>query len=56
MTKDRTLSLSNCLIISERKAVRERLVSDWVYEKEAVRERIIKNCKIMNILLNKYVE
>ena len=28
----------------------------YVREREAVRERIIKNCKRMNILLNKCVE
>ena len=28
----------------------------WVCERGAVRERIIKNCKKMNILLNKCVE
>ena len=56
MTKDQTLSLSNYLIISEREAVRERWVSDWVCEREATRERIIKNGKRINILLNKCVE
>ena len=32
------------------------VLSDWVCERKAVRERIIKNCKRMNILLNKCVE
>ena len=32
------------------------ILSDWVCERKAVWERIIKNCKRMNILLNKCVE
>ena len=31
-------------------------ISYWVCERKAVRERIIKNDKMMNILLNKCVE
>ena len=38
--------------------MRERWVFDWVCEREReeVRERIIKNCKRINILLNKCAE
>ena len=32
------------------------MLLDWVCERKAVRERIIKNCKRMNILLNKCVK
>ena len=43
----------NYCLVDEK--VRERWIGS-VREREAVRERIIKNCKIMNILLNKCIE
>ena len=46
----------------ERERGDEGEIGDWMgfglglWKREAVRERIIKNCKRMNILLNKCVE